>query len=523
MRFRGRSLVRWALIAAGGLAGLRPAPALESHQLYEEETGLGAWKSSLHFTVYARDQDTTGRVLAALEETHRRVAEELNITRAMAARCLVFVWPDKKEYIRRADQFYPGDIESAQAFFKLGKEGESASIYLYESDDLLTESLPHELSHLILEVVIDPLRKYPIPVWLHEGFAQAHETGDWKQDLLSVQTARRRGRLIPIRKLLRMKFYPSDAVSTRLLYLEAEALIRFLLAFRGEPGEFFDFCSQVLFWKDDPEKVLPKRWGGEFPDAAALEGALLKWADEQTRGVSFAEDNTFLQPTRRHALARRRLDEAWGREQAGEIEKALAASDLAMSEVGMLRREDPEWNRAAAVLLEKEIKEMDARLRRTRAGAQGEEGARRRFSLDRPFEFVERQVRNAFGEPSSLGKIKLVGEASGRGGDRFGVTFARYNDQGLYFIFRQGLVIGVTAFEPFAGEMCGIRIGQPKEEALESLRRRNALREPANPTKYWWVDFPDREAELIFKDDRLQTIQIHKKDPLGRRYQWQGY
>jgi len=521
----GFGFLRPAVFAAALGAGWclsSSSSALESHQRYQEETGLGAWKSSLHFTVYARDQETAGRVLAALEETHRRVTEELNVTRAMAKRCLVFVWPDKKEFIRRADQFHSGNIESVLAFFKLGKAGESASIYLYESDALLTENLPHELSHLILEVVIDPLRQYPIPIWLHEGFAQAHETGDWKQNLLSVLTAQRRGKLIPIRKILRMQVYPSDAISQRLLYLESEALVRFLLAFRGEPGEFFDFCSQILFWKDSPEKVLPKRWGGEFPDAVALEGALLKWADEQTRGISFAEDNTFLQPQRRFALARRRLDEAWAQETSGEIEKALEASDLAGGEVGMLRLEDPDWNRSAAVLLEKEVKETDARLRRTRAEAQGEEDGRRRFSLDRPFAFSERQARNAFGEPTSLGKIKLGGAASDPS-DRFGVTFARYNDQGLYFIFRQGSAIGVTVCEPFAGEMCGIRIGEPKEEVLESLRRRNALREPANPTKYWWVNFPDREAELIFEDDRLQAIQIHKKDPLGRRYQWQGF
>lgn len=518
-----RSLARLALPAALALLGLHPARGLEIQSRIPEETGLAAWKSSLHFTVYARDQETAGRVLTALEETHRRVTEDLNVTRALSARCQVFVWPDRKEYIRRAAQFHSGDIEGAQAFFRLGRAGEAAAIYLYESDELLTESLPHELSHLILEVVLDPLRKYPIPVWLHEGFAQAHETTDWKQNLLALLNAQQRGRLIPIAEILRMKSYPENAVSNELLYLESEALVRFLLSFRGQPGEFLAFCSEALFWREDPEKLLPKRWGGEFPDALALENALLRWAEKETQGVVPDEENTVLEPSRRYDLARRRLGEAGEREKAGEIEEALQECGKAQGEVGMLRLEDPQWNTASAAGLEKEIKAATNRLRQARAETQGDEASRRRFSLERPFELGERQVRLAFGEPSSLGKIKLQGAEAVSSDDHFGVTFARYNDQGLYFIFRQGATIGVSAFEPFAGEMCGARIGQPREETLDTLRRRGALRNPPNPARNWWVDFPGREADLIFEDGRLSVIRIRKKDPLGRRYLWPGF
>ncbi|MCX6348336.1 MAG: hypothetical protein NTV79_02385 [Candidatus Aureabacteria bacterium] len=240
-------------------------PALESYQRYQEETGLPAWKSSLHFTVFARDQETAGKALDELEKTHRRVTEDLNLSKDMSKQCLVFIWPEKSEYIKRADQFHSGDIEATLGFFILGKGSEPALMYFYESDKMLKEVLPHELSHLILEIVLDPLQKYRIPLWLHEGFAQAHEEGDYRQNLLSVMVAQRRGKLLPLGRILTTRVYPNDSLSIRLFYLESEALVRFLLLSQSCPGEFFDFCTEVLFWKEDPEKILPKRFGGAFP------------------------------------------------------------------------------------------------------------------------------------------------------------------------------------------------------------------------------------------------------------------
>ncbi|MCX6348335.1 MAG: hypothetical protein NTV79_02380 [Candidatus Aureabacteria bacterium] len=188
-----------------------------------------------------------------------------------------------------------------------------------------------------------------------------------------------------------------------------------------------------------------------------------------------------------------------------------------------MKGEDPEWNRAAARRLGDEIKAGLNRVREAIAAARGDNELLRRFSLDRPFNFTDRQAREAFGESSSLGKIKLSKVGSNQENDRFGITFARYNDQGVHFIFRRGETIGVFAFEPFAGDMYGVKIGDPKEAVLDTLRRRCGIKKPGNPTKNWWVDLPDREIELIFTDARLSGIQVHKKDPLGRRYRWVGY
>ncbi len=514
---QGRLYTRRALpfvLAVSLLCPFRAGEAaFKSLSRYSKETGLTPLAASQHFTVFAKDEETAKLALDKLESSLQKIMADLDLQRVLNKPCLVFIWRDKEDYIKRAGQYYSGFVESTLAFYSRGEKDEPHKICLYESEDLWGKIIPHEETHLIAEVVFDPFGKYLIPPWLHEGYAEYQEEKDYLQDLLKIKIAKSREKLLSLSELFSCRRYPQDSVKLQLLYHEGEALVRYLLESQTKPGEFREFCAEFLFWKKEPGDIIKDRFGGKFPDVDTLQKGLLEWIVEKVKGVSIAPDNDFLQPNKRFSLACRSISEAKDFLEKGEKEEALTAYDSAIGKLYTLRLEDPQWcpEKVREMLDESReermsLKKADSRL----SPGSGQEEAQRKFSLRDAFSFNEGAILKIFGEPATSAGIQVKG-------DQTPFSYSRYSDLGMNFTYRHGWVVGVEVWEPYNEEYCGIKL----EDSLEEVRRvlGSRLRKWKWKKDTYRMNISAGEVKLFFEDDKLDSIGVYK-DNLGKGFRW---
>ncbi len=499
---------------------------------YQDETGLSPKASSLHFTVFANSQEVADQALQRFEEALQDIMASLHIKKVFANRCLVFIWGTKEDYIKKADQYQSSYIDKTMGFASVGLQREHSRIFLYENDRLLSEVIPHELAHLVLELIFDPLGQYFIPPWLHEGFAQYYEKTDNSQSLVSLKIAKIRDKIIPLEELFAFDAYPSDPLKKRIFYLESESLARFLFENQTDDGEFLRFCSDFLVWDKKPEKDIKRWFGGKFPDLDTLQEKWLFWLENKTKEVPIGRHNNFLQPGKRYSSACRYFAEGETCEEAGEAKEALSYYELAKSELENLSKEDPQWSSQA-------VKELLVKSRNhctslnNEASPTDEESVKtisgRQFSFKLIFTFNKRVVMDTFGEPSSEGKIKLGEKGSDTDSDKFRITYCKYSDQGLNFIFRRDRVIGVDLIKPFKGKFRGVELECPRKEVQRILRSRVEERKDRwsgdgdEGKVYLRMDIIDGTARFRFEDDKLTSIELRKHNPLGRGHRWSNF
>jgi len=270
----GRTVARLLFLAA--LVSLPAAAALRTDRQYREETGLAETAASLRFTVFSDDEEFSRRVLDRLEGALKKVQDDLHLRRILGKRCLVFIWPDRDDYLARA---------SAMGFSGLGLTGGFAvsavdrlphQLYLYRSDDLFGTVIPHELAHLLLEVSLNSSRKHLVPLWLHEGFAQTQEEKDFAPVSADLSREGKEG-LIPLGELAAITAYPDDYRRRELFYQQSEGLVRFLLAEETSDGEFFYLARNLVFWANELEGAIRSRYGKKFPHLEQLEELWLRY------------------------------------------------------------------------------------------------------------------------------------------------------------------------------------------------------------------------------------------------------
>lgn len=457
----------------------------------------------------------------------------LPLKRVLNRRCLVFIWEDEKDYIKRADQYYRGYIEATMGFFMMARGNESHKIFLYECDNLFSKVLPHELGHLILEVVLNPSRNYTVPLWLHEGFAQLQEERDYLQELIKIKLAHGRKKLIPLDRLIMLKGYPAGFFHNSLFYLYSEALVRFLIEEQTREGEFYDFCGEFLFWNKKPVEAIKNRYGKKFPDLDTLQKKMFAWVREKTKGVPIALDNTFLQPRKRYNMACRYLEKARSQEESKEMEKALSSLGSSISELLSIQEEDPQWSSGDVKKLLEKCQERRDALKKELSPASPDlrqKTPRKEFSLKNAFTFYEQDIFNSFGEPSSVGKIKLSESGESFASDKYRITYARFIDRGLNFTFRRKRVVGVSAYAPFEGEYHRVKVGDSREKVLEVLGSRVEKEKILYPfmktieaKDSLVMDILNGRARFYFKDDELIFIEIRRENVLGMRHTWIGF
>ncbi len=85
--------------------------------------------------------------------------------------------------------------------------------------------LPHELAHVLLYRQVGDAYRH-LPVWLSEGVASLAELYPNPDYALALQTASRRGSLLPMQDLCAS--FPPDAASAFLAYAQAQSFVRYL-------------------------------------------------------------------------------------------------------------------------------------------------------------------------------------------------------------------------------------------------------------------------------------------------------
>ena len=275
---QGKSL--FSLICAFSFFAILPSRAIPSPKTQLEcieATGLKETASSLHFTVFSDDAAFSRDVLARLESTLQRIISGLGLKQRLLEKCLVFVWPSRGDFVEGVASLGAPHPEYSGGFAIAATARDPHQLYLFRDKDLFTNVIPHELSHLMLEIILNLSRRREIPPWLHEGFAQSQEERSVPDLLRTILDARAAGNFIPLGDVSRYREYPHSAEKLRLFYLESEALVRFLMEEQAYPGEFLNFCERMVFWGDNLEQAIRMAYRNRFPNLKTLEELWLNY------------------------------------------------------------------------------------------------------------------------------------------------------------------------------------------------------------------------------------------------------
>lgn len=98
---------------------------------------------------------------------------------------------------------------------------------------LLTQVLPHELTHLVLH---EYFGERPIPLALNEGLAMYMERGSTAKYESGLAEAVRAGKYIPFRTLYASMAYPKETGHVGVFYAESASATRFLVSELGRDG-----------------------------------------------------------------------------------------------------------------------------------------------------------------------------------------------------------------------------------------------------------------------------------------------
>jgi len=265
------------LIVFTGFSGLPLRAALKTLQQYKEETGLRETASSLHFTVFSHNNTFSRRSLDRLEESLEKIRSDLYIKRVLGKKCLVFIWKDREDYLRHMIDMGRPNLAMTGGFAVSAVDRLPHQLYIYDSDCLFDTVIPHELGHLILEVSLNPSRRYRIPLWLHEGFAQCQEKKTFKLVATALSTAAGKNELLSLKELTGYNNYPDSFDKRHLFYQQSEGLVRFLMAEQTGPGEFFYLSKKIVFWAEDLEAAIRIKYNNKFSNLNRLEESWVKY------------------------------------------------------------------------------------------------------------------------------------------------------------------------------------------------------------------------------------------------------
>lgn len=120
----------------------------------------------------------------------------------------------------------------------------SRRILSYQSPQFMQSTLPHELGHVILPLLIN---KNPskIPHWLNEGMAVRLEPKyktDYYRNLIEQEKAS--GKKLPLKTILEADHYPGDEDTVKLYYAKCYALVDYMVQDMGQK-DFLEWAKKV--------------------------------------------------------------------------------------------------------------------------------------------------------------------------------------------------------------------------------------------------------------------------------------
>lgn len=212
--------------------------ALSSVDLINPKTSKG-WVNSTshwqkfdspHFIVHHRNGTLGRKVLKQAEHHYSTMFAGFRKSygRIMGRKIELWIYENYAEYVKNGGP--PGSAGVTKTL-RVGPGLFRVRILVFQSSSqLLTATLPHELVHAFMPMLIGHNKT---PHWLHEGLATNHEPS-LKQNYYQrlVFNAKQRRRLIPAKTIVGLKSYPSEN-QVDVFYGQAFLLVKYLIRQKG--------------------------------------------------------------------------------------------------------------------------------------------------------------------------------------------------------------------------------------------------------------------------------------------------
>lgn len=228
---------------------------------------LKGHKNTMNFRVWAPAKEDAAAIAGELEAYYKRFLRDLKYGGMLKKKPEIYVFRNYQEYLDKTgtlgyNTFATGGIAIPRSARK------PAKIYSFLSDNLLSEVLPHELTHLLFKEITAGLRTdASIPLWLNEGMATYEETGRRYEGY--VNAARARGGLIPIAELVNYTNYPSAQDKRALFYAQSVSLVGFLLKNHGG-SKFLAFSKKLVRGGKNIDEALFSAYYPQIRDVSEL-------------------------------------------------------------------------------------------------------------------------------------------------------------------------------------------------------------------------------------------------------------
>jgi len=187
---------------------------------------LNGYKSTMNFDVWAPTQKDAAIIAEELESYYRRFLADLRYGGMLKKKPEICIFKNYQEYLDKTNALsYNAENTGGIAIPRSARR--PAKVYSFLSDNLLSEVLPHELTHLLFKEITAGLRTdAAIPLWLNEGMAFYEEKGRRYETL--VKQALEGGQIISIADIVSYNNYPEDLNKRTLFYAQSASLVDFL-------------------------------------------------------------------------------------------------------------------------------------------------------------------------------------------------------------------------------------------------------------------------------------------------------
>ena len=235
---------------------------------------LKGYKSTMNFHVWAPTNGDAGTIAEGLEKYYKRFLKDLKYGGMLKKKPEIYIFKNYQEYLDKAKTLdynvsHTGGIAIPRSARK------PAKVYSFLSKNLLSEVLPHELTHLLFrEITAGLMTDAKIPLWLNEGIAVYEEEG--KRYEAPIKKALESNQIIPINEIVSYKDYPPDLQKRALFYAQSASLVDFLLNEYGG-AKFLAFSKKLIRGGKNIDKALFSTYYPRIKNVSQLSDAWLNF------------------------------------------------------------------------------------------------------------------------------------------------------------------------------------------------------------------------------------------------------
>lgn len=253
-----RSFIRVSVLISLGLCFIQHNNEIFASDFERLERG--------HFVVYHHNIDFANRLSWKAEYYYKKILNHFGVREFRpwegGDKCPIYVYKTREDFMKGTGAAeWAGGAAQYEPFGFASYEGSSA---------LLTSTLPHEMTHMLLYLFMD---KKPPPLWLNEGMAQFEEE---EQTIIYnrkrfMKFYAKEGSYIELNELMAMTGIPKDEEA--IFYAEASSIVDHLITdnIRTNYGRFLTYIKNGYRLEDALKKAyqwkykngiadLEKRW-----------------------------------------------------------------------------------------------------------------------------------------------------------------------------------------------------------------------------------------------------------------------